>query len=86
MANKDYMKAIAADVAITGKRFCTNCRMSQKPEGGAWIKHSNGLRQRWKCATCVERARHRAALSAETSPETTDGHGADSSINQPAAL
>ena len=67
MANKDYQKAIAADTAITGQRFCTSCQMNQKAEGGKWIKYANGMKQRWKCRGCLERARERAAASAATS-------------------
>lgn len=61
MANKYYQKAIAADTAITGQRFCTSCQMNQKVDGGKWIKYANGMKQRWKCRGCLERAKIRAA-------------------------
>lgn len=61
MGNKLQSKAIKAAIEITGKQFCTNCRVEQDKRGGAWIVSKNRLNRRWKCQACHQRALARVA-------------------------
>lgn len=60
MANPVLDKATKAAIEITGKRFCTHCRIEQNREGGMEIPFPDGLRYRWKCAGCIQRAKERS--------------------------
>lgn len=66
MPDKTYRQAVSAVEEVLKERFCTNCRNWQKIEGGQWIKRDNGMRRRWKCSGCLQRARGRAAQIADT--------------------
>ena len=81
MANKLHSKAIKAYIEVTGKQFCTNCRIEQDKNGGVWIVSSNGLNRRWKCKACHLRA---VARGASTWKRKNGFHIVDSLTNQPA--
>jgi hypothetical protein len=60
MGNPISKAAVAAEVAITGRRFCSDCRVSQpvaigNAALGRWLVSANGLTRRWVCQTCRER-------------------------------
>lgn len=43
----------AADIKL--RRYCTSCQSEQPPEGGVRLPN------RWMCAACVYRKKHRIA-------------------------
>ncbi len=87
MANDMYQKARKAATSITGELFCRSCNANRKViNGGVWILTNNGRNRRWKCQSCVNAAKTRAAaLTASTSEDVVDGHSANTSISPQAA-
>ena len=61
-----YKRAVQAVEELLKERFCTNCRSWQQIQGGIWVKRDNGMRRRWKCGLCHQRAVERAARIADT--------------------
>jgi len=59
MPVKDRTRTTQALQNITGQRFCNNCRLYQNTDNGIWVPTANGLRRRWKCAGCIQRAKDR---------------------------
>ena len=84
MSKDHYYKARQAATSITGQRFCTNCRMNQRAEGGLWKTVNNGRNRRWKCQLCVDSQIRAAASNADISSGSSDSHIADSLTSQPA--
>tara|TARA_B100001939_G_scaffold249045_1_gene216102 strand:+ start:6020 stop:6205 length:186 start_codon:yes stop_codon:yes gene_type:complete len=44
-----------AELRITGKKFCSNCRRQAGVEGGSTITRNK--RTRWRCKSCTENAK-----------------------------
>lgn len=57
--NDIYVKAIQAEMSITGRRWCSNCQLGQKAEDGEWIVSANGRQRRWICQACLIRKKNR---------------------------
>lgn len=53
----------AAEHTITGKRWCGHCQLSRTVDGGKWIVSNNGRNRRWKCQSCCDQAKARAAAA-----------------------
>jgi hypothetical protein len=52
-----FDKVREAELRITGKRYCSNCRTHASVEGGSIVFSNN--RRRWKCKRCTEAVRGR---------------------------
>jgi len=52
-----YETVREAELRITGKRYCSNCRTHASVEGGSIVFSNN--RRRWKCKRCTEAVRGR---------------------------
>ena len=50
-----FDKVREAELRITGKRYCSNCRTHASVEGGSTV--ISNRRRRWKCKRCTEFAR-----------------------------
>lgn len=85
MSKDHYWRAREAEVTITGTRFCTNCRMHQRVDGGLWKISNNGMNRRWKCRSCLETTKTRAAVGTAATSDATGLAIADTSTNPPAA-
>ena len=61
MSTKTLELARKSEHSILGTRWCGHCQSSRKVGGGQWIISNGGRNRRWKCSSCVERAKQRAA-------------------------
>lgn len=50
-----YDEVRNAEIRITGKKFCSNCRRTAGIEGGSTIIRNK--RTRWRCKSCTENAK-----------------------------
>jgi hypothetical protein len=68
MGNPTQKQAVAAEAAITGRRWCQNCQTSRSTEGGRWQVLRDGIHRRWMCGACRETI---AARKAKYNSQTT---------------
>lgn len=54
-----YWRVAEAEKNITGRNFCQQCQSRQVIKGGQWKPTDNGMRRRWWCAGCLQRAKER---------------------------
>jgi len=49
-------------VIVNADRFCTNCQLRRKVQGGLWVVSKDGKTRRWKCETCSGKLRERGVI------------------------
>lgn len=59
MPNKEQARLTKLLEETTSERYCNTCLVYHKIAGGKWIHSANGLRRKWKCAGCLQRAQER---------------------------
>ncbi len=54
-----------AEIRITGKKVCSQCRSYRPAHGGTWLVFNKGKNRRWVCQACDAKRQEREQANAK---------------------